>query len=238
MGIGCVDAFVVSRFQDSDGRRTFSLAGRFGVSRRLHDSGSREYRVKQRDVNSRDEIDPREFSPTRPAGRAGPDGRHGKLPSPFRWKRSGETGSREISSDQAKFPEARSGRRDVVLSGGSNCRFETGHSKAADCSGGRFYSGARFSVGANSIFSFAGICASGLAERQRHTPRNTSASRLEITPRRLPWWTADGTGQRSTKTTFGISKEKIHEEDQGNCVDGSNRARLCRSGEGGERSML
>jgi hypothetical protein len=35
-----------------------------------------------------------------------------------------------------------------------------------------------------------------------------------------------------------VSKEKIHEEDPGNGVDGSNRARLRRSGEGGERSML
>jgi hypothetical protein len=40
------------------------------------------------------------------------------------------------------------------------------------------------------------------------------------------------------KTTFGFSKEKIHEEDQGNCLDGSNCARVCRSGEGSERSML
>jgi hypothetical protein len=125
-----------------------------------------------------------------------------------------------------------------MLSGGSNCRFETGHSKARNCSGGQLRCGARFPFGANSIFSFGGICSASLAQRQRHTPRNTSASHLEITPRRLPWWTADGTGQRSTKTTFRFSKEKIHEEDQGNGVNGSNRARLCRSGEGGERSML
>ena len=188
MGIGCVDAFVVSRFQDSDGRRTFSLAGRPGVSGRLHDSDPRECGVDpsddnpQHEIAPRDDIDPREFSRARPAGPAGSDGGHGKLPSPFRWKRSGETGSREISADQIKYPEARSGRRDVVLSGGSNCRFETGHSKARNCSGGQFRSGARPSFDDNSVFSFAGICSAGLAQRQRHTPRNTSASHLEVTP--------------------------------------------------------
>ena len=174
MGIGCVDAFVVSRFQDSDGRRTFSLAGRPGVSGRLHDSDPREFGVDRRDVNPRGNIDRREFSRTKPAGC---DGKHGKLPSPFRWKRSGETGSQEI-----KRSEAGSWRQDVVLSGGSNCRFETGHSKARNCSAGQFRCGTRPSFDDNSIFSFGGICSAGLAQRQRHTPRNTSASHLEVTP--------------------------------------------------------
>ena len=194
MGIGCVDAFVVSRFQDSDGRRTLSLASRFGMSRRLYDSDHCECGVQRRDddpqheIAPRGEIDPREFSRTRPAGRAGSDGRHGKLPSPSRWERSGETGSREISPDrttrpdQIKRSEACSGRRDVVLSGGSDCRFETGHSKARNRSGGQFRSGTRPSFDDNSIFSFGGICAADLEQRQRHTPRNTSASHLEITP--------------------------------------------------------
>ena len=176
MGIGCVHAFLVSRLPDSGGRRTFSLAGRPGVSGRLHGSDPRECGVERRDDHPQHEIDPREFSRARPAGPDGPDGRHGKLPSPFRWKRSGETGSQEI-----KRSEAGSWRQDVVLSGGSNCRFETRHSKAANCSG-EFRSGARLSFGANSIVSFGGICSAGLAQWQRHTPRNTSASHLEITP--------------------------------------------------------
>jgi hypothetical protein len=39
-------------------------------------------------------------------------------------------------------------------------------------------------------------------------------------------------------TTFDFSKEKNHEKDACNCVDGRNRARFCRSGAGGERSVL
>jgi len=35
-----------------------------------------------------------------------------------------------------------------------------------------------------------------------------------------------------------FSKEKNHEEDACNCVDGSDRTRFCRSGAGGERSVL
>ena len=110
MGIGCVDAFVVSRFQDSDGRRTFSLAGRFGMSGRLYDSDHCECGVDPRDddpqheIAPRDNINPREFSRARPTGPAGSDGGHGKLPSPFRWKHSGETGSREISPDRTTRP--------------------------------------------------------------------------------------------------------------------------------------
>jgi len=219
MGIGCVHAFFVSRLPDSGGRRTFSLAGRPGVSGRLHDSDPRECGVERRDddpqheIAPRGEIDPREFSRTRPTGPAGSDGGHGKLPSPFRWKRSGETGSRETgpdqtSSDQIKRSEACSGRRDVVLSGGSDCRFETGYSKARNCSGGQFRSGARPSFDDNSIFSFAGICSAGLAKRQRHTPRNTSASHLEITPRRLPWWTADGIANGRQKPHFVFPRRK------------------------------
>jgi hypothetical protein len=39
-------------------------------------------------------------------------------------------------------------------------------------------------------------------------------------------------------TTFDFSKEKNHEEVACDCVDGSNRARFCGSGTGGERSVL
>jgi hypothetical protein len=40
------------------------------------------------------------------------------------------------------------------------------------------------------------------------------------------------------KNQFDFSKEKNHEEHSSNSVDGSDRARLYRSGEGSERNML
>ena len=142
---------------------------------------------------------PREFSGT---GSARRDGRHAKLRSSFPWWRSCET----------KQAKASSRRWDVVLSGGSDGRFEAGHGDDAHRPGARFRSGVRFHLGENSTVSFHGIYFARLAERQRHTPRNPAASHLEITPEDchgVPLMASPSVD----KTTFDFLKEKIHEED-------------------------
>jgi hypothetical protein len=151
------------------------------------------------------------------------------LSAPFAWHRSSEV----------KWREAGSQRRDVVLSGGSNGHFEAGHDNAAHRPGERFRSGVRIHASHDSTFSFSAIRSTRLAQRKRQTPRNTVAAHLEITPRKIASVFLLMAQPPANKTiTFDFSKEKNHEEDAGNCVDGSDRARFCRSGAGGECSML
>lgn len=190
-----MDAFLVSCLQDSGGRGTFSLASRLGVSRRLHDSDHRECGIEQCDdypqneVDPRAEIDPREFNRARPAGPAGSDGRDGKLPSPFRWKPSGETGSRETSSDQTSPGEirhraARNGLRVICVSAavpGRRNKFQQMKiSNRRQTKVGR----QNGIAGRSNLQTYCvGFRSDSYFHRTaRHTPRNTSASHLEITP--------------------------------------------------------
>jgi hypothetical protein len=108
MGIGCVHAFLVSRFQDSGGRRTFSLAGRPGVSGRLHDSDPREFGVEQHI------FDPREFSRARPAGPAGSEWRAWNIALTIPWKRPAKPGPAKPDPTKSNNPKR-------VPGGGMSC---------------------------------------------------------------------------------------------------------------------
>jgi len=124
-----------------------------------------------------------------------------------------------------------------MLPCGSNCSFETEHGNAAHRAYERSCSGIRFQSGDDSIFLFSGICSVRLAQRQRHTPRNTSASRLETAPRTLLSH-IDSAAIDRQKPHLIFQRRRIHEKATSNSVDGSDRAWFCRCGKGGERIVL
>jgi hypothetical protein len=161
------DAFSVSHLQGGSGHGDFSVDGCAGLSDGLHTSKPREFRAEQCF------FDPRESSRTDPDG---PDGGNAGLPSSFWRQRTGKT----------QRPKARSRWWDVVLSCGSCGRVETGHSDAANFACALLRSAIPFQLGDVSALPFSGICSVRLAQRQRHTPRNTPASHLEISLQALP----------------------------------------------------
>jgi hypothetical protein len=171
------DAFSASHLQVSGGHSSFSVDGRPGLPYGLHNSQPREFRPAQR-FDDRLFVDQcvfalSEFSRAEPAG---PDGRNGELPSSFRRQRSGKT----------QRPQARSRRRDVVLSCGSYRCVETEHSDAANFPRALLRSAISFRFGAGSLPPRSRICSAPLAQRQRHTPRKPPASHLDITLQVLP----------------------------------------------------
>jgi hypothetical protein len=54
----------------------------------------------------------------------------------------------------------------------------------------------------------------------------------------LPWFSRWRHCRQPTKNTFDFSKEKIHEEATGSCVDGGDRTQFYRSSEGSNYDVL